>query len=151
MACVTKLSAPAFGMKFYYNVSAKVGPYASRGCINNPTDVELVNLLMSIDTTPWPGKMTPGIIRRGSTFDVSTGFLIYGVQDSADDQFTKSASPDGCVSVGNATGQYGSSTLYTIIALNNNARSANPKAWLKLFNEPGISPALKTQITHPYT
>ncbi len=155
MASVLKLSPPLGAMKFYYNVSAKVGPYAARACVNNPTDVELVNLLLSIAYPPktWPQKMTSGTIRRGSALDSASCFLIYSLQDASDEAggFTKNERPDGVISPGSMTGGYGAGTIYTIAKLNYDARKFDQNAWQRLWEQPGISPMLRAQITHSYT
>ena len=41
--------------------------------------------------------------------------------------------------------------MFTILYLNGSARQVNPNAWLRLYQQPGVSPALKAQITHAYT
>ena len=155
MASVVKMIAPVRGVSFYYNVSAKVGPYGSRGCVNNPTDVELVNLLLSIAYPPdnWPAKMKKGTVTRGAVLDAVSCFLIYVAQDSADDagNFSKNERPDGTISVGSASGGSGQGTAYSILWLNGAAKQKNASAWQRLYEQPGISPTLRAQITHSYT
>ena len=153
MPSVVKFVTPFLDMKFYYNVTQKVGPYSSKGCVNDPLDVELVNLLLSIGypAGEWPEKMKPAAITRGPSLDVAAAFSIYRMQDDGDEYFTGNSRPDGVVSVGNSSGAYGANTIFTIVRINGVARKKNLAAWLKLYDYPGISPGLKAKITHPYT
>lgn len=148
MAHRLRISPAFFGLQTIYNVDTKVG--WRDDCANAPTDVELLTLLIHLG--PGTSSKAATFIKRvglppiGGQYTALVGLWIYHIQDKFDDANQGQARPDGVVGKAGATGRYPGG-FYTITGLNKLAQERSPQPYANLAAYPGISSALKAQLS----
>ncbi len=142
MAARLKLNSPK--LPFIWNVSAKVGP--GRENPNNPTDVELMKVLLVI-ALQLPSVTSFGIKGnsiqppRDSNFDPVLGFWIYRFQ-----QIGHHPAGDGVASPARGI-TFAPGNPWVIVTFNDFARQADPDLWEGLPRNNSISAQLRAELS----
>jgi hypothetical protein len=145
MAYKMTFSSPYNGMPFIWNISDQVGDRTS--CRNNPTDVDLVALLL--------GAFLISVVNKDLVHpDCQQNFLINGKMDPNIAYWIRAANSErserfsfgeeGIIS--RARGRYYSDGTWTIVKLNQTMRAHMKWGWENLPGNPLCPPALATEL-----
>jgi hypothetical protein len=138
MPCKRKLNQPFMGMDFIWDIDSSVGVH--RRDVNDPFDIQLVQLLIHLNLRFNPGAPAPGCSNKPQAtgiMDNLTGFWIYFYQVEG------KATVDGYLTPCK-TGFYNDERL--ICRLNLWLSKKNKDIWQNLPNDPLCPPALKEQL-----
>ena len=117
MARKLALNPPYNGMSTIVNVLGRVGP----GEPNNPDDVRVVQRLLQMCSRGKAFAGSIGVPQPTGHFDAATGFWIFYVQSSFKRQVV-----DGVVSPAHGTHYAPGGGIWTIVQLNESAKSNSP-------------------------
>jgi hypothetical protein len=144
MASKLQLSSPVSGMNFIWNVSQHVGDNVS--CPNQPTDVNLVKILIAETIRPNP----PSWINRS----IRIPFTVNGQMDIAlaywirafNDQQGSALSPRQAGIISPARGASYGRGYWTIVILNSLLKQVAPSVWQDIPNHRSASPQLRSEL-----
>ncbi len=135
---------PSSPMPFIWNVSYHVGDNVS--CQNQPTDVELVKLLIAEtlcgNDMSWVNRALRTPFRIDGQMDLVLAYWIRALNDEVGASLSKRQA--GIISPAQGIG-YGAG-LWTIVKLNGLLRAAAPGVWQDLPNHRSASPQLRREL-----
>ncbi len=131
-------------MNFIWNVSQHVGDNIS--CQNQPTDVDLVKILIVESMRPRPPMWVHPRVRVPFVIDGRMDIaLAYWIRVFNDIRGSKLATEQsGIISPAHAA-SFGPD-LWTIVKLNAIVKQVAPDVWLNLSSNPSLSPQLRREL-----
>jgi urea transporter len=144
MASKLLLSRPAFDMNWIWNVSQNVGDDIS--CPNQPTDVELVKILIAETMRPGPPQWVHPSLRvpfvLNGQMDITLAYWIRVFTHSQ--RSLRSTAPAGIISParGASSGSYND----TIFKLNGLLIGVAPGVWANISSRLSASPQLRSEL-----
>jgi len=144
MAFKMILNTQLYGMSHIWNVSNPVGDHVSSP--NNPTDVDLVKILIGeaikIKQPSWFNPSLRQGFHINGQMDMNTA---YWIRYFNADHLNRMAQNDAGIIDRAQSASYGSDT-WTIVKLNYAVKQGNSALWDNLPNHPQAKPALRAEL-----
>ena len=144
MASKLQLSTPVDGMDFIWNVSEQVGDNIS--CQNQPTDVNLVKILIAETIRPnppsWVNRSLRIPFRVNGVMDIA---LAYWIRAFSDRQGSALSSQQAGI-ISPARGASYGRDYWTIVKLNSLLKHVAPNVWQDIPNHPNASAQLRLEL-----